>query len=367
MKVLHIGKLCPPNEGGIEIFSYDLLEYLNSIGIKADLLCFGNKTFQYKYRNFTFFSCKTNIKLNSALFSLDFVIKFRTLINNYDLIHIHAPNPLAEIISIFVKKPYIIHWHSDIIRQKISYIFYKHLQQLALDKAVKIICTSPQYLETSKQLKNFKDKAVVIPLGLNKNRLNLQTKDKKVEKVLNKVKNKKIILSIGRLVEYKGFEYLIEAGMFLDDNKVIVIAGDGKMYKKLQKKINSLNLKNKVFLLGRIDNISYALKNCDIFCLPSVSRNEAFGLVLVEALYFGKPLITTAVEGSGMNYVNQNGITGLVVPPKDPRALAYAINKILSDKKLYNKLSKNAKKRFNEFEISSIGNKILKLYQEILK
>lgn len=367
MKILHLGKLCPPNEGGIELFSYDLLEYLNSKGIKVDLLCFGNKTFQSEYRNFTFFSCKIDIKLNSAPLSWNFVRKFKNLIDNYDLIHIHAPNPLAEVISLFSKKPSIIHWHSDVVRQKISYLFYKPFQQLALKKATKIICTSPQYLETSKQLKNFKDKAVVIPLGLDKKRLNLQTKDEKVEQALNKVKNKKIVFSMGRLVEYKGFEYLIEAGKFLDNDKVIMIAGGGKMYKKLQEKIKLFELGNRVFLLGRIDNISYALRNCDVFCLPSISRNEAFGLVLVEALYFGKPLITTDVEGSGMSYVNQNGITGLVVPPENPKALADAINKILSDKKLYDKFSKNAKKRFNEFEISSIGDKILKLYVEILK
>lgn len=100
--------------------------------------------------------------------------------------------------------------------------------------------------------------------------------------------------------------------------------------------------------------------------MPSITRNEAFGLVLVEALYFGKPLITTDVYGSGMNYVNQNGITGFVVPPRNPIALAEAINKILGDANLYNNFSQNAKERFKEFEISNIGNRIIDLYKEIL-
>jgi glycosyltransferase involved in cell wall biosynthesis len=109
------------------------------------------------------------------------------------------------------------------------------------------------------------------------------------------------------------------------------------------------------------------MKNCDIFCLPSVSRNEAFGLVLVEALYFGKPLVTTNVEGSGMNYVNKHNETGLVVPPKNSKALAEAINTILSNEKLYEKFSKNALERFKEFEIDSVADRILNLYQEVLK
>jgi len=109
------------------------------------------------------------------------------------------------------------------------------------------------------------------------------------------------------------------------------------------------------------------MKNSDLFCLPSISRNEAFGLVLVEALYFGKPLVTTNVDGSGMNYVNINNKTGLVVPPKDPKALAEAINMILSDENLYSRFSKNAKERFKEFEIDSIANRIINIYQEVLK
>jgi Glycosyltransferase len=114
-----------------------------------------------------------------------------------------------------------------------------------------------------------------------------------------------------------------------------------------------------------VNNVSEFIKNCDLFILPSISRNEAFGLVLVEALYFGKPLVTTDVKGSGMNYVNRHNETGLVVPPKNPEALAKAINKILSDETLYIKFSENAKNRFKEFDINSIADKIINLYWEV--
>jgi len=367
MKILHLGKLCPSNEGGIELFTYDLLEYLNSRGIKADLFCFGNKTEENIYRGFKYFSCKMNIKLNSAPISLDFILRFKALTNNYDIIHLHSPNPLAEILSTFSKKPVIIHWHSDIIKQKMSYFFYKPFQQTTLKRASQIICTSPQYLETSEQLKNFKNKAVIVPLGIDSKRLSSTEEEEDLKQLFIKLRGKKVILSIGRLVEYKGFKYLIDAGKYLDNDKVILIAGGGKLHNLFQKKIKELKLKNKVFLLGRVNNISYILRKSDIFCLPSISRNEAFGLVLLEALYFGKPLITTNVEGSGMNYVNIHGKTGFIVPAKNPKALAEAINVILSDRNLYENLSKNARKRFKEFEIASVGEKVIKIYERLLR
>ncbi len=365
MRVLHLGKLCPPKEGGIELFTYDLLEYLNAKGIKADLLCFGDKDEESEYNGFRYFSCKLKMKLNSALISFNFIKKFSDLISKYDIIHIHSPNPLAEMLSIFSVKSTIIHWHSDIIRQKISYFFYKPFQQLLLKKAQRIICTSPQYLETSKQIQKFRNKAEVIPSGLNPKRLLTQSDDPKIGEILPRVKGKKIILSIGRLVKYKGFEYLIEASKYINQDSVIIIVGDGDLRESLKEKINQLKNKDKVILIGRVENVANYLKLCDIFVLPSISRNEAFGLVLVEALYFGKPLVTTDVKGSGMSYVNKNGETGFVVPPRDPKSLADAINKILTDKTIYIKFSLNARKRFKEFEISSIGKKIIKIYEEV--
>ncbi|AEH22456.1 glycosyl transferase group 1 [Thermodesulfobacterium geofontis OPF15] len=368
MKVLHLGKLCPPNEGGIEVFSFDLLEALNKKGIKVDLLCFGEDTREDNYNNFKYFACKMNLKLNSAPLSYDYIKTYRKIIEHYDIIHVHSPNPLAEILTLITDKKIIIHWHSDIVRQKISYFFYKPIQQKVLKKADKIIATSLQYLETSKQIKSYKNKAIVIPLGLNPKRLKINEQDlREFDGIKEKINNKKVVLAVGRLIEYKGFEYLVEASQFLKDDTVVLIAGGGPLYGTLKDKIEKLNLKDKVLLLGRVNNVSVYMKNCDLFCLPSISRNEAFGLVLVEALYFGKPLVTTNVEGSGMNYINKHNETGLIVPPKNPKALAEAINTILSDEKLYEKFSKNAFERFKEFEIDSVADRIIEVYEIVLK
>jgi glycosyltransferase involved in cell wall biosynthesis len=366
MKVLHLGKFCPPKEGGIEIFSSDLLEYLNSRGIKADLLCFNNKNLHGEYKGYEYFGCKINLKLNSAPLSYKYFKNFKKIEHYYDIIHIHSPNPLAEFLSISSNKKVIIQWHSDIVKQKFTYHIYRPFQKKALQKASKIICSSPDYFQSSKQLYGLKNKTIIIPLGLNPERLHDVSEDKKAKMFIQKVRDKKFILSIGRLVEYKGFDYLIESANHLPKDVVILIAGDGPLYKKLKEKITRLNLQNQVHLIGKIENISILIKNCDLFCLPSISRNEAFGLVLIEALYFGKPLLTTYVEGSGMNYINRNGVTGLVVPPRDSKALSEGIKNILSNTEVYENFSKNAKERFKEFEINLIGQKIINLYNSIL-
>ena len=367
MKVLHIGKLCPPSEGGIEIFTADLLEYLNKNNVKADLLCFDSVSGIKKWNNFSCYACKLNLELNSAPFSFDYIKDFTKIAKNYDIIHVHSPNPLAEATSLFINKPIIVHWHSDIIRQKISYIFYKPIQQRFLKKAKKIIVTSSQYLEASEQLKDHKDKAIVIPSGLKKERLLKEDDSKEFEKIKEKIKGKKVVLSIGRLVDYKGFEYLIEAAKFLDEEFLVIIIGKGPLYNKLIEKVEKEKVNEKVMLLGKIEKIKPFLASCDVFCLPSIDRREAFGLVLVEALAFGKPLITTNVYGSGMNYVNVNNETGLVVENKNAKAIAEAIKKITSDKQLYEKFSRNAIERFKEFEIEKIGEKIIEVYKEVYK
>jgi len=191
------------------------------------------------------------------------------------------------------------------------------------------------------------------------------------ESIKNKIKRRKIVLSIGRFVYYKGFEYLIESARILKNKKIdniaFIIIGYGELYNKLKQKIEDYKLSNNVFLLNNIKNVNIFLKNCDIFCLPSIERTEAFGLVLLEALYYGKPLITTNVYGSGMSYINKNGLTGFVVKARDAKEIAKAILKLANNKKLYKKFSLNASKRFNEFRIDSIGDKIIKLYKGLMR
>ena len=133
---------------------------------------------------------------------------------------------------------------------------------------------------------------------------------------------------MGRHVYYKGFEYLLDAAKYLDDKYIILLGGQGELTPRLQEKIKQHNLDEKVKLLGKIsaEELPAYFSAADVFCLPSVERSEAYGVVQLEAMACGTPVISTNIKGSGVSWVNKHGITGIVVPVKDSKALADSFN-----------------------------------------
>jgi len=368
MKILQFGKFFPPATGGIESFIFDLTEELSK-KIKCDVLCSNskNKTSIERKENYIVIRTASFGKLFSTSISPAMIYWLKRIGNNYDIIHLHLPDPMGNLAYFLVrpKAKLILHWHSDIIRQKSILFFYKPLQDWLLERADRIIATSPKYMEGSEYLKKYKKKCVVIPLGLNPEKLKIN--EIKIKEIKHLFRGKPIIFSLGRLIYYKGYEYLIEAMRNVD--AYLLIGGSGPLRKFLQKQIEKLNLSKKVFLLGKVrdEDLGSYYQACDIFCLPSIYKSEAFGLVQAEAMYFGKPIVSTDIEGSGVSWVNQNGVTGLVVPPKNAIALAKAVNKIIKNPELKKKFSENAKRRFEEeFRIEIITERILKLYKKII-
>ncbi|MEA3387152.1 MAG: glycosyltransferase, partial [Patescibacteria group bacterium] len=194
--------------------------------------------------------------------------------------------------------------------------------------------------------------------------------DEENVKVIQKQhKNKKIILGLGRLVSYKGFSYLVESAKYLGDDFMILIGGTGPEEAKLLKSIIANNLQEKVKLLGHLseqDKYDY-LQASFLLCLPSVTKAEAFGVVLVEAMAFSKPIVTTNLLESGMSWVNKDAVSGLQVNPKSPKKLAEAFQKIANDKKFYELLCVNSFKRYQHlFTRDKMIASLKKLYQSIL-
>ena len=377
MKVLQFGKFYPPDVGGIETAIYNITEELNKKGIKCDVLCSNSKR-EYKKEiidrgsyKYIVYRTKSYGKIASTSITPQMIFKLKEIIDNYDIIHLHHPDPMANFALFLVnpkKQKIVIHWHSDIIRQKFALKFYRPLLNWMLKKADVIIGSSTKYIEESEQLKKFKNKCVPIPYGIKKE--NLKINEEKIKEIKKKFENKKIIFSLGRFIYYKGFEYLIESSKYLPDDYIIVIGGDGELRKKYEKLIMNNNLLNKVFLIGKIPqtHLGSYYKACDLFCLPSIEKSEAFGLVIVEAMSFGKPVVATNIKGSGVSWVNQNGVTGLNVEPKNPKALADAIRFICENPEIYIKMSKNALKRFEEeFTVEKEILKILKIYNKLLE
>ena len=143
------------------------------------------------------------------------------------------------------------------------------------------------------------------------------------------------MLFVGRLVYYKGLEYLIEAMRWVPD-AVLVVVGTGPLRGRLQRLSEQwLGCPGKVVFLGAVaeHDLCAWYHACDVFVLPSVELSEAFGLVQLEAMACAKPVVTTDLP-TGVTYVNQHGHTGLVVPRRNSRALAEAINILLDNRQL---------------------------------
>jgi rhamnosyl/mannosyltransferase len=209
------------------------------------------------------------------------------------------------------------------------------------------LVTSSIYLDHSAPLKNYKAKSRILPLGIN--RANLVNDLSVFHSIKEKFNNKKIVFSLGRFVYYKGFEYLIDAAGYLRDDFVVLIGGHGRNKEKYQKQISEANLQHKVFLVPETGDTAWGsyYAACDVFCLPSFEKAESFGIVIIEAMAFSKPVVATSIPGSGTTWVNQNGCTGLNVAIKNSRQLAEAIETI-ADSDEYTAYCHHSKNRFEE-------------------
>ncbi len=369
MKILHIGKYYPPHFGGIEKVNYDLVEGLNELGYSTDELCFNEEsTTVFEERKYKIYRAANLFKLNSTPFSFSIINILGRIHHQYDIIHIHLPNPTGAIALQLVnfKGKIVVHWHSDIIKQKILKKFYAPFQKALLKRADRIIVTSPPYLEGSDDLKEFKNKCEIIPIGIDERELIC---DEQFLSILRETyQDKKIIFSVGRLIYYKGFNYLIDAAKNLPGDYMILIGGTGELFDKLKNQITTNHLESKVKLLGKIpaNKIACYYNLCDLYCLPSCEKSEAFGVVQLEAMSFGKPLVSTQIPFSGVPWINEQGKTGLVVAPKNPKALSDAIKSILSDQKNKERLGARAKQKFlAEFTAKKMCQRTIELYNSL--
>jgi rhamnosyl/mannosyltransferase len=284
-----------------------------------------------------------------------------------DIVEIHHPNPMANI-SYMLARPkgkLVVMYHSDIVRQHITYGLYYPLLMWMLERAQRIIVTSPNYLASSPLLMRFKEKCVVIPLGINLGKFESKGREGEIATIRSRY-GKKIILFVGRLTQYKGVPYLLEA-MRKSPGRLLIV-GAGELEGQLRSQVERDNLSTKVHFLGELgeEEMIPFLHGCDLLALPSITRNEAFGLVQLEAMACGKPVVSTYLE-TGVPYVNQSGVTGFVVPPRNSEALAGAINRLLEDERLRARMGIEGRKRVaREFTKGKMARETLKLYEELL-
>lgn len=352
-KILHIPNFYHPHIGGIEDVCQQIV-----VGLQNDfdqkIICFNDtkKTEIDFVDGVEVIRCGVWKKFFSQAISFGYYSALRKVISSFkpDFIHIHLPNPFVSMLLLCVipkDTKLIIHWHSDITepKQQVFYLFYKHFENNILARAHSIVATSPNYTEYSTPLSNFKNKTVVIQNTINTKKLIKKDGD---ELVVSKIKtkyNKKIIFTFGRHVEYKGYEYLLRAADYLNEDCVIVLAGQGKLTKKLK----NLASGKKVLIdfVGRVndDQLRQYLFASDIFAFPSITKNEAFGLGLAEAQFCGLPGVTFTIAGSGVNWVCLHTVTGLEAENKNIIQYAKNIDILLRDDGLRKTLGRQAKER----------------------
>lgn len=370
MKILQLGKFYPI-QGGVEKVMYDLMCGISSNfpDIRCDMLCVAAEPQPKEIKiaeNATLYCAKLNKKLFSTMLSLDLILKLREICDDYDIIHIHHPDPMAALALKLsgYKGKVVLHWHSDILKQKKLLKLYHPLQNWLINKADIIIGTSPKYVEESPHLKPFYKEKIAIPIGID----SVIYDPLRVSELKEQYGSRHIVFSLGRLVGYKGFEFLIESAKYLDDSYVILIGGSGPLKDSLQKQIEDNDLNDKVKLLGRIgdDDVSSYYGACDVFALSSIWKTEAFGIVQIEAMSCGKPVVATHIPESGVDWVNEDGVSGINVEPENPKQLAEAIRQITASSEIYNRYSTGAKKRFDTlFTLEGMIDKCKEVYDNL--
>lgn len=295
--------------------------------------------------------------------------RYREIVDWADIVHFHFPWPFADVLHLLgrTRKPAVMTYHSDIVRQKLLGAVYGPLMRRTLKAMSAVVATSPTYARTSPVLTaNVSPRQLhTIPLGIADyrdapRRLALD----RARPELAALAGKPFLLALGVLRYYKGFHTLIDAAVRI--GAPIVIAGSGPEQERLHAQAERLGARNVVFAGQVSDDEKIALlAGCRALVLPSHLRSEAFGMVLVEAQMFGKPTVCCEI-GSGTSYVNQDGVTGYVVQPECADALAEAANSLLTDDGLAARMGDAARARYDRlFSGGALGQAYGRLYREV--
>ena len=366
MKVVHVGKFYPPHWGGMETALKDMCEVLSR---RVDLDALVSADGPYPV-------CETirgvrieRLKCRGTLFSQPLVWGLGRRLHQLaaDIVHIHEPNPLAMVQFLVSGNtaPLVIHYHSDIVKQKRLRWLYRPWLEAGLARAQAIVVGSGELLESSPVLSRWKHKCAVIPFGID------LTPYLAIERQTSEPSSNAappLILAVGRLAYYKGFQYLIEAMRRLPHARLAIV-GEGPEHARLESLIAAADLASRVELCGQLDNdaLLEMYRRADLFCLPSCERSEAFGLVQLEAMGSGLPVVSTDLP-TGMRAINRNGETGLVVPPGDASALASALGGLAGDPALRARMGEAARRRACElFSREVMGARLLELYGAICR
>lgn len=380
MRVLHIGKFYPPHMGGIERYSADLCAAQAARGVEVAILAHASPG-QGMTRRFNNAGVQVHLaachgQLLYAPVSPSFPFLLARLLHEFspDLLHLHVPNTSAFwplLVPAARRLPWLVHWHADVpldIRRpavRAAYALYRPFEQAVLRHAGVIAATSRPYLDSSAALSPWLARTHVVPLGVGPL--------EKVESASTGVSSSAVhwpgdglrVLAVGRLSYYKGFDVLLRAMPLAPETSLLLI-GSGECDASLRALARELRIEDRVCFAGSIDDtgLADAYSRAQLFCLPSVERTEAFGVVLLEAMRARLPVIATKIAGSGVGHVVADGVTGTLIAPGNVAALASAIRRFADDAGMRRRFGDAGYARWQaEFTLDRSAEQMLGLYR----
>jgi len=370
LRVLHVGKFYPPAHGGMEVFLADLVAAQRAQGTDAAVIVHGERQPDDP-------DWLVRVPVQAQLIYAPLALGFRSALARAidrlrpDLLHLHMPNNAvfwALTLPSAGRLPWVVHWHADVVQTRmraalrLAYRLYRPFEQAVLERAERIVVTSPPYLAASEPLRPWRHKCAVVPLGLAPDGAGAA-----VAPVAAAGGRPLRLLAIGRLAYYKGFDTLIRAVAAMGDVE-LQIAGDGELRGELEalvRRLTPAGASPAVRLLGAVDDDAKhrLLGECDVVCLPSCERTEAFGVVLLEAMKYGRPCIASDLPGSGMPWLLAEAGGGLLAPVGDTAGWQRAIGQLHGDPALRRRLGEAGHRAFVErFSIDACARGIAAVY-----
>jgi glycosyltransferase involved in cell wall biosynthesis len=366
MKVLHLGKFYSPFKGGMETVLRHLCEgtsgRIDNRVLVANDRC---STIREEIEGVPVVRAASLVKIGAV--AICPTLPYWLARTRADVVVIHEPNPMG-LLAYFLIRPagrLLVWFHSEVIRPQWRYrLFYRPFLEFALSRARKIVVASPTLAASAPALREFRDKCVVIPYGVGVPPNDTSAISQRASALREKY-GPAIVLFAGRMVPYKGLDVLIEA--MRDVPATAVLAGDGPGRPALQQHAKEAGLDGRVIFVGDVEDgeLAALYQACDVFVLPSVSRQEAFGVVQLEAMACSRPVISTALH-TGVSWVNEDGQTGLVVPPGDPVALKAALTRLLADPDLRASMGRRGRQKvLSQFTAEQMNDAAVALYGEV--
>lgn len=372
MHVLYLYKDYFPVFGGIENHIKMLAEGLRARGedVKVLVTNTGRTTVQETINGVPVVKTGRQVNISSAPVSLDFYPWLRRLEQGIDIAHAHMPYPPGELGQLLLgrSRRFVVTYHSDIVRQRVLGTLYRPFLRQVLRQATLIAAATPVHVQSSPFLRVHAQKCRIIPYGIDLQHLEVTPQVASAAAAWRaRFGYLPLLLFVGRLRHYKGVDVLIEA-MRQVNGAHAVIVGVGQMEEQWRELAARAGLLDRITFVGELadDEVLGLYHAASIFVLPSTNRAEMFGIVQLEAMACGLPLICTEL-GTGTSYVNQHGVTGLVVPPNDPAALAAAIRQLVADPGLRAAMGAAGRRRVEqEFTRAVMVDRVLAFYREAL-